>query len=112
MPADALQCKECKTRYGLEARYVCDQCFGPLEVAYSAPTSTPDELRRRIQAGPLNLWRYADFLPVEKTPKAALPTGFTPLVKADRLAERLGLGEVWVKLPGPPADPEDLARED
>ena len=47
MPADALQCKECKTRYGLEARYVCDQCFGPLEVAYSPPTSTPDELRRR-----------------------------------------------------------------
>jgi threonine synthase len=97
MPADALQCKECKTRYGLEARYVCDQCFGPLEVAYSPPTSTPDELRRRIQAGPLNLWRYADFLPLEGAPKAALPTGFTPLVKADRLAERLGLREVWVK---------------
>jgi threonine synthase len=97
MPADALQCKECKTRYGLEARYVCEQCFGPLEVAYSAPTSTADELRRRIQAGPLNLWRYADFLPLDGAPKAALPAGFTPLVKADRLAERLGLREVWIK---------------
>jgi threonine synthase len=97
MPADALQCKECKTEYPLEARYVCEQCFGPLEVRYSAPTSTPDELRRRIQAGPLNLWRYADFLPLQGSPRAALPAGFTPLVRADRLAERLGLGEVWVK---------------
>jgi threonine synthase len=97
MPADALQCKECKTQYPLEARYVCERCFGPLEVAYSAPESGPDELKRRIQAGPLNLWRYADFLPLEKTPRNALHTGFTPLVRADRLAARLGLREVWVK---------------
>jgi threonine synthase len=97
MPADALQCKECKTQYPLEARYVCERCFGPLEVAYRAPEATPDELRRRIQAGPLNLWRYADFLPLQAPPKASLHTGFTPLVRADRLAARLGLREVWVK---------------
>ena len=97
MPADALQCKECKTQYPLEARFVCERCFGPLEVAYSAPTQSADELRRRIQAGPLNLWRYADFLPLERKPSRALHTGFTPLVRADRLAERLGLREVWVK---------------
>jgi threonine synthase len=97
MPADALQCKECKTQYPLEARFVCERCFGPLEVAYSAPTQTADELRRRIQAGPLNLWRYADFLPLEAPPRAALHTGFTPLVRADRLAAKLGLREVWVK---------------
>ncbi len=48
MPADALKCKECKTEYALEARYVCERCFGPLEVAYSAPTADPEELRRRI----------------------------------------------------------------
>ena len=97
MPADALQCKECKTTYALEARYVCEKCFGPLEVRYAPPTAGPDELRRRIQAGPLNLWRYADFLPLEGAPRSALPAGFTPLVRADRLAERLGLREVWVK---------------
>ncbi|HVL94589.1 MAG TPA: threonine synthase [Solirubrobacteraceae bacterium] len=97
MPADALQCKECKTTYALEARYVCEKCFGPLEVRYAPPTADPDELRRRIQAGPLNLWRYADFLPLEGAPRSALPAGFTPLVRADRLAERLGLREVWVK---------------
>ena len=97
MPADALKCKECKTPYPLEARYVCERCFGPLEVAYSPLDATADELRRRIQAGPHTLWRYADFLPLEGTARPALPTGMTPLVRADRLAERLGLGEVWVK---------------
>jgi threonine synthase len=97
MPADALKCKECSTTYPLEARYVCDRCFGPLEVSYSPPTSSPEELRRRIQAGPHTLWRYADFLPLEGPARSALPTGWTPLVKADRLAQRLGLGELWVK---------------
>ena len=97
MPADALKCKECSTTYPLEARYVCDRCFGPLEVAYSAPEQDADELKRRIQAGPHTLWRYADFLPLAGAPRSALPTGWTPLVKTDRLAERLGLRNVWVK---------------
>src|SRR5918997_1237645 len=97
MPADALKCKECSTPYPLEARYVCERCFGPLEVAYAPPGGGADELRRRIQAGPHTLWRYADFLPLERPPRASLPTGWTPLVRADRLAERLGLRELWVK---------------
>jgi threonine synthase len=97
MPADALKCKECSATYPLEARYVCNRCFGPLEVAYSPPTSSPEELKRRIQAGPHTLWRYADFLPLEGPARSALPTGWTPLVKADRLAERLGIGELYVK---------------
>jgi threonine synthase len=97
MPADALKCKECSTTYPLEARYVCERCFGPLEVAYTRPASDAAALKRRIQAGPHTLWRYADFLPLEGPPRSALPTGWTPLVRADRLAERLGLRELWVK---------------
>jgi threonine synthase len=97
LPADALKCKECSTTYPLEARYVCERCFGPLEVAYAPPPGDSDSVRRRIQAGPHTLWRYADFLPLERAPRAALPTGWTPLVRADRLAERLGIGELWVK---------------
>jgi threonine synthase len=97
MPADALKCKECSTTYPLDARYVCERCFGPLEVAYTAPQGTPEELRRRIQAGPHTLWRYADFLPLEGPPRSELPTGWTPLVKADRLAQRLGIGELYIK---------------
>jgi threonine synthase len=96
MPADALKCKECSTTYPLEARFVCERCFGPLEVAYSRPEGTADELRRRIQAGPHTLWRYADFLPV-RVARSALPTGWTPLVKADRLAQALGIGELYIK---------------
>src|SRR5829696_1084729 len=97
MPAEALKCKECSTTYPLEARYVCERCFGPLEVAYKPPGSSAGELKRRIQAGPDTLWRYADFLPLERVPRASLPTGLTPLVRADRLAERLGIGELWIK---------------
>ena len=88
MPADALKCKECQTTYPLEARFVCERCFGPLEVSYTLPDGDPAALKRRIQAGPHTIWRYADFLPLEGPARSALPTGWTPLVKADRLAEQ------------------------
>jgi threonine synthase len=97
MPADALKCKECQTAYPFDARYVCERCFGPLEVAYQPARSSPDELKRRIQAGPHSLWRYADFLPLQGAPRSALPAGWTPLVKADRLAKTLGIRELWIK---------------
>jgi threonine synthase len=97
MPADALKCKECSTAYPLEARFVCERCFGPLEVAYAPLDEDPAALRRRIQAGPHTLWRYADFLPLAGPARSALPTGWTPLVKADRLAAALGIRELWIK---------------
>ncbi|MBV9194149.1 MAG: threonine synthase [Solirubrobacterales bacterium] len=98
MPPESLRCRECKTTYPLDARYVCERCFGPLEVAYAAPTAAdPDEIKRRIQAGPHSLWRYRDFLPVQAPPRGALPAGWTPLLRADRLAGELGLREVWIK---------------
>jgi threonine synthase len=97
MPAQALQCKECREQYPLEARYVCDNCFGPLEVAYDHSGLDPDETRRRIQAGPQDIWRYAEFLPFETPPRSALAGGGTPLIRADRLAAKLGIREVWVK---------------
>src|SRR5215212_6015348 len=94
---EALKCKECGERYPLDARYVCDVCFGPLEVAYDFSGLDAGEVKRRIQSGPQDIWRYADFLPFEQRPQTALAAGVTPLVRADRLAERLGLREVWVK---------------
>jgi threonine synthase len=98
MPPESLRCKECKTTYPLEARYVCEQCFGPLEVAYeSRGDADPGALKRRIQAGPHSIWRYADFLPLGAPPRGTLPAGWTPLLRADRLAERLGLRELWLK---------------
>src|SRR5688572_24875279 len=106
MAIDALRCKECSTEYELGARYVCERCFGPLEVTYDHERiDDVAEARRRIQGGPQNIWRYAEYLPLEAPPgpsqratsRAGLPAGCTPLIKADRLAERLGLGEVWIK---------------
>ena len=98
MPPESLRCKECKTPYPLDARYVCEQCFGPLEVLYGTdPDADPAALRRRIQAGPHSIWRYADFLPLAAPPRGTLPAGWTPLLRAERLAERLGLRNVWIK---------------
>ena len=97
MPPESLRCKECKTEYPLDARYVCERCFGPLEVAYGSREGIdPATIKRRIQAGPHSIWRYADFLPTSGQ-GYALPAGWTPLIKADRLARELGLDEVWVK---------------
>lgn len=99
MPPESLKCKECKAVYPLEAKYVCERCFGPLEVAY-APHGDVDaeELRRRIQAGPHSLWRYRDFLPLTQAPpRDTLPAGWTPLLRAERLAKKLGLRELWIK---------------
>jgi threonine synthase len=97
MPATALKCKECGTDYPLEALFVCDQCFGPLEVVYDFGGLSAAEAKRKIQAGPDNIWRYADFLPFADRPAGALQPGLTPLIRADRLAQRLGVGEIWVK---------------
>ncbi len=97
MPATALNCKECGHSYPLEALFVCDQCFGPLEVSYDFSGLEAAEAKRKIQAGPDSIWRYSDFLPFDGRPVDALQPGLTPLLKADRLAERLGVGEIWVK---------------
>ena len=97
MAVTALTCKECGTEYPLEAAYVCEACFGPLEVTYDYSGFEADEVRRRIQAGSSGIWRYADFLPFSSRPASAIEPGLTPLVRADRLAEQLGVGEVWIK---------------
>jgi threonine synthase len=97
MALQTLKCKECGTDYPLEARFVCENCFGPLEAHYDLSALDPAEVRRKISAGSRGIWRYADFLPFEARPADPLEPGLTPLIRADRLAERLGIGELWVK---------------
>jgi threonine synthase len=97
MAVQSLRCKECGESYPLDARFVCEQCFGPLEVTYDFSELDPAEARRKIQAGSRGIWRYSDFLPFEGRPSDPLEPGLTPLIRADRLAERLGLREVWIK---------------
>ncbi len=99
MSLEGLRCKECGTGYELDASYFCESCFGPLEAVYDHSALDADEAKRRIQAGSRGIWRYADFLPFEGRPNDPLEPGLTPLLRADRLAERLGLDgvELYVK---------------
>ncbi len=98
MSLDSLKCKECGSTFELGAHYFCENCFGPLEVAYDHSGLDPAEAKRAIQAGSQGIWRYADFLPFAGRPGDPLEPGLTPLLRADRLAERLGLdAELWIK---------------
>ena len=92
-----LRCRECGKEYEVAPIYTCEWCFGPLEVAYDYDAITADISREQVAAGPLNIWRYAELLPVDEPGDANPAVGFTPLVRADRLASELGLGELWIK---------------
>ena len=92
-----LRCRECDTDYAHQPLYVCDQCFGPLEVVYDYAAIARVLTRDTIAARPRNLWRYRELLPVLSDPVVGPHSGFTPLVKADRLAAALGVDELYVK---------------
>ena len=92
-----LRCRECGRAYPAEALHVCDYCFGPLEVTYDYERIGATVTRERIASGPRTIWRYGDLLPVADANPVDLGAGFTPLVRADRLAAELGLGELWIK---------------
>ncbi len=94
---EGLRCRECARQYPAEALHVCEWCFGPLEVVYDYDAIAASVSHRTIAAGPHTIWRYADLLPAEPAGAVDLGAGFTPLVRADRLAAELGLGELWVK---------------
>jgi threonine synthase len=92
-----LTCRECGQEYPVAPLHVCETCFGPLEVVYDY-----DGIRRRltrelIQSRSPSIWRYRELLPVSEEPRIGLYSGFTPLVKADRLAAHLGVKELYVK---------------
>ena len=76
---------------------ICEWCFGPLEVSYDYDAIGKVITRDRIQEGPLTMWRYRDLLPVGDGPVVDLHAGFTPLIKADNLGERLGLTNLYIK---------------
>jgi len=93
--ASHLACRECGATAGLGAGHVCLDCFGPLEVSYHLPSLT----RAAVEAGPPNIWRYAQLLPVPPDVAASPSTepGWTRLVRADQLAAELGMARLWVK---------------
>ena len=92
-----LRCKVCGTLYPLETRTSCPEDFAPLEAAYDYDAMRGRVTRESIGAGPRSLWRYRDLLPIEGEPRAGLHSGWTPLVRARRLAAELGVRELWLK---------------
>ncbi len=92
-----LQCRECGHLYGILPIHVCELCFGPLEVAYDYDAIRSEVSRAAIAAGPPTYWRYAALLPAAAGGAVDLGAGWTPLLRADRLAAELGLGELWIK---------------
>jgi threonine synthase len=90
-----LQCHLCKALFPPEAIYVCDKCLGPLEPVYDYGAIRLS--RDQIEARPKNLWRYRELLPIAGEPLTGFNSGFTPLVRCDRLARRLGLRELYLK---------------
>ena len=93
----ALKCRECGREYPLEAKHVCEFDFGPLEVAYDYDKIRTSLSRESVVGRPKSMWRYRELLPIAGDPTVGLQVGFTPLVKADRLAKRLGIRELWIK---------------
>ena len=93
----SLRCHLCQATYPATALWVCDKCLGPLEVTYDYKAIAPLLSRAIIEARPKSLWRYRELLPIEGHPRTGLHSGFTPLVRADRLAKRLNVRELYVK---------------
>lgn len=95
--ANGLQCRECARTYAAEAHYACEYCFGPLEVTYDFESARQHVTRESIEAGPASIWRYGALLPDPGASPVDLGAGWTPLRRATRLADELGVRELWLK---------------
>lgn len=92
-----LKCRECGREYPVDPIYVCEFCFGPLEVVYDYKGIKRVLTRKNIEKREQNLWRYKELLPIDGEPQVGLESGFTPLIKADNLAKELGIKELYIK---------------
>ncbi len=92
-----LKCRECGREYPVAPIYVCEFCFGPLEVVYDYKGIKKALTRKVIEKREKNLWRYKELLPLDGEPHVGLNSGYTPLLKADNLAKELGVEELYIK---------------
>ncbi len=90
----SLQCRECKKEYEPTFKYICDECFGPVDVKYDLPSINKDTFSNREQT----YWRYFELLPIlDKSNIISIGAGMTPLVKAEKLGKELGLNNLYIK---------------
>ena len=94
MAKNHLECRECKKEYEPTFKYICDECFGPLDVKYDFPSVNKDTFRDREKT----YWRYFELLPIiDKKNIVSINAGMTPLVKAEKLGKELGLNNLYIK---------------
>ena len=94
MGRTSLQCRECKKEYESTFKYICDECFGPLDVKYDFPSVSKDTFLGREKT----YWRYFELLPIEqKSNIVSIDAGMTPLTKAEKLGKKLGLKNLYIK---------------
>jgi len=92
-----LKCRECGREFPKEPLYVCEYCFGPLEVSYDYEGIKKVLSRKEIESRPKNMWRYREFLPIDGDPTDGLNSGYTPLIRAKNLEKALGVKELYIK---------------
>ena len=90
----SLQCRECKKEYAPTFKYICDECFGPLDVHYDFPSVNKNTFANREHT----YWRYFELLPIaQKSNIVSIGAGMTPLIKAEKLGQALGLNNLYIK---------------
>src|SRR5579871_4424934 len=92
-----LRCRECQKSWGNQPKSICDDCFSPLEVSYDYDVLRGKFTQERIASRAPDMWRYAELLPLPANYQPSLPVGFTPLLRAPKLAARLGAKNLFIK---------------
>ena len=92
-----LRCRECGKTYPNTPLSICDECFSPLEVQCDLEAARGGFTRDKIAQGPDSMWRYKALLPVPEDYTPATPAGWTPLLRAPRLAQRIGATNLYIK---------------
>lgn len=95
--ATGLKCKVCGKLYPKQPINFCTDDFGPLEVVYDYAAIRPHVSREKIERRPHTMWRYRELLPIDGEPTVGPQVGGTPLIRADRLADALGVERLWIK---------------
>lgn len=92
-----LKCRECGENYPIAPQHVCGFCFGPLEIDYNYDEIGAELTREKIVSRATNMWRYQELLPLDGRPTVGWQVGYTPLIRANRLAKELGVEELYIK---------------
>jgi threonine synthase len=92
-----LRCRECGKTFGNQPRSICEECFSPLEITYDYDSIRPRVSREAFASRAPNMWRYRELLPLPEGYESSLPVGYTPLVSASRLGEKIGSRKLFVK---------------